>query len=82
MVRGTMGHAGIEYVREMGPSGRRGRKTDRCCRVDCASVFDSGLYLVRQTTIGRAYTGLICWVVAPGSTNGMVGNESQAPFYS
>ena len=82
MVRGTMGQAGIEYVRQMGPSGTRRRKADRCSRVYSAPVCDSGLDLVRQTTNGHDHTGRICWVVGLDVANGLVGNESQAPFYS
>jgi len=82
MVRGTMGHAGIEYVREMGSLGRRGRKAERCSRVYSAPLFDIGLYLVRQTPNGHACTGLTCWVVGLDVANGLVGNESQTPFYS
>ena len=82
MVRGTMGHAGMVYVRQMGPTGTRGRKGDGCSRVDCAPVFHSGLDLVRQTTNGHTYTGHIFWVVGLVLANGLVWNESQAPFYS
>ncbi len=81
MVRGTMGHAGFEYVRQMGSFTTRGRKADWCSRVDCAPVIHSGLVLARQTTNGHTHTGHIFSVVAPVSTNGLVGNESQAPFY-
>jgi len=78
MVMGTMGHAGIEYVRQMGPSGTRGRKADGRSRVYCAPVLHSDFCLVRQTANGRTYTGHIFWVVGLFSANGLVGNESQA----